>query len=1030
MTLLIDRYLKKKDDSFDIRPNEGGSGGLLIDRYSTKKKSEPNIIEIEETKPLFQRIKSGVKSLFTKKEEKKEEEPKKTNRTLNFLAGIGSGGVMPFDPGREDVFAKDILAGIGSATSGTIDLVTGLFETLENQQKKNVQAMTDPVEREKAMEASFPTDARVSKVTRDFSKKIKLWSQEMSPENPDFADQLMQGVGSMGLFAAANAVSGGSTIVPVVLESMGEAGSVYEANREEGVSIEESGEKASFTFGLNLILNKFLNVFDIPNKEVKVIAKLIRGSGTEAVQEGSQQVISNIYTNRPVLEGVPESMGVGAVLGGGTSVVLPSGKGGENKEYQQRKEEVKFEPVEIVRQEARVVEVDEKVVEAEKPKAVGGVGDVKSAEEWEKDNFTSEQIAKRRKLGVDPNKEWGTMYRGTSRAEWNDVQTTGTFGNKSNIEGAKGKTWVTDDPNYIKGHKAIQADMGDDSVTIEFKPEAKVKTTKMDSGEGSLGRGLILEDVARVTDKNGKVIYDAKADTQPKAVGGVEVAKTPKQILEEIGISKHGPQGKALSESELNVLGKYLKEQGGDELRGTIYRPYGGGQDVVFGTIKNRNWKGQTEYLVMNDSGAGKGMFRLHSTPIEKSSIIGKTDLSQPKAVEKVEKKAPAKLSEDFYKQATQEKVAPKQPLKEKKAVVSKPPALKEVTTKQVETTKDIKGVKETLKNIRNELSAAVVEAEGQATVAQEQRAGLDTTDIAKLKSTIAVNKKLREGDIETVRASKAGKRLNRVIENVQEVHPEMSEADAYEFALNLPTKAQESPRTSVIRELEKKEKKLSKFLDLLKARQNELKIKADEELSKEWERALAVQEKLIQVINVPSSQVPVGRGVQKVSRLEARLKSGLDAASQEQIDELGLSTYNQANQKEQIALAMEYTQANPDDALRVLSGEIAPPKGILKNAIYGSLVELGSQDTAIATKVATAASTRFGQEINILKTILADNPVVMMQDVVDVRIKAYEKRTGKKATERVKKEIDKITKEVKAPDRSEWDSFIEKIRC
>jgi hypothetical protein len=93
--------------------------------------------------------------------------------------------------------------------------------------------------------------------------------------------------------------------------------------------------------------------------------------------------------------------------------------------------------------------------------------------------------------------------------------------------------------------------------------------------------------------------------------------------LQEIDSSKVGMQGKALNDEELNILGQYLKQQGDQSLRGTVYKPYGGGQDVVFGVIKDRNWKGQTEYLVMNDSAKnGKGRFRLHSTPITSDQII------------------------------------------------------------------------------------------------------------------------------------------------------------------------------------------------------------------------------------------------------------------------------------------------------------------------------------------------------------------------------------------------------------------------
>lgn len=368
--------------------------------------------------------------------------------------------------------------------------------------------------------------------------------------------------------------------------------------------------------------------------------------------------------------------------------------------------------------------------------------------------------------------------------------------------------------------------------------------------------------------------------------------------------------------------------------------------------------------------------------------------------------------------------------LTKKPPVVVPKPKIKEVTEKQIKTTKNLKDTKSTLRNIRQELSEAVTEAEGLATVAQEKRAGVNVENINKLKRIYALNKKFQEGDIETIRASRTGGLLNTVVENVQEIYPHMSEQEAFDFALELPTKAQESARTPGIRELEKKEKKLSKFLALLKTRQGELKIQEDDELSKEWVRALAIQEKLISIVKVPEKQLPVGEGKERVSRLQARLKGALNAASQEDIEELGLSTYNQMNQDIQIAKASEYVINNTEDAIRVVFGEIDPPKGILQNSVLVALIELGKTDTDVAIKVATLTATRFGQEINILKKILADNPVVMMQDIVNIRIETYEKKTGKIAKQRIKAEVKKIGGEIKVPDGKNWDSFLNSIKC
>lgn len=379
------------------------------------------------------------------------------------------------------------------------------------------------------------------------------------------------------------------------------------------------------------------------------------------------------------------------------------------------------------------------------------------------------------------------------------------------------------------------------------------------------------------------------------------------------------------------------------------------------------------------------------------------------------------------------------QKTKSKKKTVQAPPKRKVIPSrkitqlqetvieKKINTIKDIKSARNVLKSIRQELENAVTEAEGRALVAQEQRAGLNIDDINQLKRTYAINKTFQEGDIETIRASKSGPLLNRVLENIQEKYPEFSEQEAFDFAINLPTKIDEKARTSEIVQLEKKEKQLRKYIDQLQKKQNELGLEESRLLEKEWESVLTAQEKLVELIRVPETMLPVGEGVERVSRLEARMKGVLGNMNREERELLGLSTYNQMNRDSQIAKVSEYVSNNPEEALKVLKGEIDPPSGMLINAIYVALKELGAVDTEIALKVASAFSTRSGQEINILSMIDKDSPVSMMEDVVRARIEGY-KRKGKDATQSIKRESDKI--KIRKPRSADWDSFLASIRC
>ena len=181
-------------------------------------------------------------------------------------------------------------------------------------------------------------------------------------------------------------------------------------------------------------------------------------------------------------------------------------------------------------------------------------------------------------------------------------------------------------------------------------------------------------------------------------------------------------------------------------------------------------------------------------------------------------------------------------------------------------------------------------------------------------------------------------------------------------------------------------------------------------------------------IVTVPREQVPVGVGKKKVSRLEARVKQTLDNVSQEQIDKLGLATYNQMNKKDNIRLASEYVLNNPQEALEVLKGNKSAPKGILRNSIYVAMENMAKGDVELARKLATLEATRFGQELSILTELDKDSPVKAMQDIIQVRRRAIERKTGKKVDQLVKNETAKIKKEVS--NKYNWGAFLKEIRC
>lgn len=193
-----------------------------------------------------------------------------------------------------------------------------------------------------------------------------------------------------------------------------------------------------------------------------------------------------------------------------------------------------------------------------------------------------------------------------------------------------------------------------------------------------------------------------------------------------------------------------------------------------------------------------------------------------------------------------------------------------------------------------------------------------------------------------------------------------------------------------------------------------------------------------VQTVTVPRSQLPVAStGKEKVSKLEARVKKVLDKVTPDQAEALGITKYKEMNNKDIIKAASEYVIKNPNEAMEVLRGNMDAPKGLPRNAIYVAMVNSSSDDLELATKLATLQSTRFGQEIEILKELNPFAPATLI-DTANKQFKiAIEERYGKdRVAKTIKEEKEKITEKIKKEtprtkvSRSAWEKFIDEIQC
>lgn len=169
------------------------------------------------------------------------------------------------------------------------------------------------------------------------------------------------------------------------------------------------------------------------------------------------------------------------------------------------------------------------------------------------DEPTTTEDEERKRYGLESLRP---TYRGTSMSEWEAVKNGEPFRSKKGFgENQNNNTWVSDKKEYSEDYLRSN----EDGVLVEFKPEAIDKST-VESGQQNddtgirLGYNLTLEDVQRVTDKNGNVIYDANEVVEPE----VKSEKKPKKTKKPKQQKK--PDDEAFTESKKRDLKNEVDE--------------------------------------------------------------------------------------------------------------------------------------------------------------------------------------------------------------------------------------------------------------------------------------------------------------------------------------------------------------------------------------------------------------------------------------------------------------------------------------
>lgn len=177
----------------------------------------------------------------------------------------------------------------------------------------------------------------VSSYSDEGAKRINEWAEAVAPNNPELADELIQGAGSTLAFylpgAGVSSVTARlasvspklATIFGITasatLEAATESGSTYQDLLDQGKTRDEADLGASRVFAGNILFNVVSNKVGLFS-DAQGVKKAFTSALAEGSQEAFQEGLQNVAQSKPTGENVAKSFFIGSVVGGGLGSVI------------------------------------------------------------------------------------------------------------------------------------------------------------------------------------------------------------------------------------------------------------------------------------------------------------------------------------------------------------------------------------------------------------------------------------------------------------------------------------------------------------------------------------------------------------------------------------------------------------------------------------------------------------------------------------------------------------------------------------
>lgn len=219
-------------------------------------------------------------------------------------------------------------------------------------------------------------------------------------------------------------------------------------------------------------------------------------------------------------------------------------------------------------------------------------------------------------------------------------------------------------------------------------------------------------------------------------------------------------------------------------------------------------------------------------------------------------------------------------------------------------------------------------------------------------------------------------------------------------------------------------------------------------DLLREREASLATKDKVPEaaVVADGSNVAPLAsvdgtaeKGVSKLalSVRQTAIKDKLLKKSE--FDDEAQPSYIKANKDQQISYAVKLVEDDPQRAIDIAMGRVAPPEHILRQHIFNAVEENaksvgGEKGGRLLKELSENSSqsenlTRMGQEIEAAKYRDPHSPVTMMNEVKLARIEAAKAR-GKDLSKAIKEDAKIVKESTPKVKKEDWDSFIKGLEC